>query len=165
MNKLHSLYTSFTLNRMIIVLLLGLFWLSICFGTSHVLAEELSPVGLWKTVSDKTGEPKSFVMITLENGELVGKIEKLIRKPGQNPNPLCKNCPGDKKDQPIQGMGILWGLTEDEDEWSGGYILDPNNGKSYKCLVQVVENGRKLQVRGYIGFSIFGRTQIWHRVE
>ena len=133
--------------------------------TSVLHAQNLSPEGHWKTISDKTGEARSFVKIWIDKGKLLGKIDKLIRKPGQDPNPLCKKCQGEKKDQPIIGMTILWDLTQDDDEWNGGYILDPDNGKSYRCIVKVVDNGRKLHVRGYIGFSLFGRTQAWHRVH
>ncbi len=131
----------------------------------HLLAQDLSPEGRWKTVSDKTGKATSVVRVWIDDGELRGKVEELIRKPGQNPNPMCKKCQGEKKDQPVKGMTILWGFTQDEDEWNGGYILDPDNGKTYRCIVRVVDNGRKLHVRGYIGFSLFGRTQVWHRAE
>ncbi len=130
-----------------------------------LFAQDLSPQGHWKTISDKTGEARSFVKLWMDKGTLFGKIDKLIRKPGQDPNPLCKKCQGEKKDQPIIGMTIMWDLTQDDDEWNGGYILDPDNGKSYRCIVKVVDNGRKLHVRGYIGFSLFGRTQVWPRVH
>ena len=132
---------------------------------SELLAESLSPVGLWNTVDDKTGEAKSFVRVWSEHGELLGKIEKLIRKPGQNPDPVCSKCAGDKKDKPITGMTIMWGLAQDGDAWAGGYILDPNNGKTYRCKVKLEPGGSKLSVRGYMGFSLFGRSQTWLRVE
>ncbi len=131
----------------------------------HLLAQDLSPEGRWKTISDKTGEAQSFIKIWIDNEELIGKIEKLVRKPGEDPNPLCDLCSGEKKDQPIKGMTFLWGFTQDEDEWNGGYILDPDNGKTYTCVIKVVENGRKLHVRGYILFRFLGRTQVWHRAE
>ncbi len=126
-------------------------------------AESLSPVGQWQTVSDVTGKATSIVRISLENGELVGMIEKLIREPGQDPNPLCTECPDEKKDQPVQGMTILWGLEQDDEEWNGGFILDPDNGKTYRSELRVTDGGEKLEVRGYIGFSLFGRTQVWIR--
>jgi uncharacterized protein (DUF2147 family) len=129
------------------------------------MAENLSPVGLWKTVDDKTGEARSFLRIWLDKGELFGKVEKLIRKPGENPNPLCDECSGDKKDKPIMGMTIMWGLKQDGETWSGGHILDPDNGTTYKCRVKIVDGGEKIDVRGYIGFSLLGRSQIWHRAE
>ncbi len=131
----------------------------------HLLAQDLSPEGRWKTISDKTGKAESILKVWIEDGKLSGKIVQLFPPPGKDPNPICNKCSGEKKDQPIKGMTILWGFTHDEDEWNGGYILDPDNGKTYRCIVRVVDNGRKLHVRGYIGFSIFGRTQVWHRAE
>ena len=61
-------------------------------------------------------------------------------------------------------MAILWGLAEDHEEWNGGYILDPKNGKTYKCEMKLEDGGKKLTVRGYIGFSLLGRSQTWIRV-
>ena len=92
-------------------------------------------------------------------------MTELFPKPDQDPNPLCTKCPDGQKDQPIIGLTILSDLTQDGDEWSGGDILYPDNGKSYSCYIKLEEKGRKLHVRDYIGFSLFGRTQIWHRVE
>lgn len=135
------------------------------FQATLVSAENLSPIGRWKTISDKTGEATSIVTITQENNMLVGRVSELFRKPGQNPNPICKKCPDDQKDQPIIGLTILNGLKQDGDEWNGGEILDPDNGKNYSCYVKVIENGSKLEVRGYIGFSLLGRTQTWIRAE
>ena len=151
-------------HRMMVLTVFVMLFISWAFP-SALYAENLSPVGYWKTIDDNTGEVNSFVRIWTDKGTLYGKIEKLIRKPGQDPNPICKKCSGERKDQPIQGMTFLWGFTQDEDEWSGGYIMNPNNGKNYRCIVKVIENGRKLYVRGYILFSIFGVTEVWHRAD
>ncbi len=134
------------------------------FGTD-LYAQNLSPEGRWKTISDKTGRVRSIVKIWIENGNLSGKIEELIRKPGQNPNPICRKCQGERKNQAIKGMTFLWGFTQDGDEWNGGYILEPGSGKTYKSIVKVADDGRKLHVRGYVLIPLFGRTQVWHRVE
>lgn len=128
-------------------------------------ADSASPVGLWKTIDDERGEVKSLVRIFEEDGSLVGMIAKLFPKPGKDPNPVCDQCSGDKKDKPILGMVILWGLTKQDDEWSGGFILDPNKGKTYKCKIKLEEAGGALTVRGYIGFSLLGRSQTWIRME
>lgn len=130
---------------------------------SFASEESTTPIGLWETVSDVTGEATGTVRITLEDGGLVGRIEKLIRKPGEDPNPLCTKCPDEKKDQPVQGMTILWGLEKDDEEWNGGYVLDPDDGRTYRSELRVTDDNRKLEVRGYIGFSLFGRTQVWNR--
>lgn len=127
-----------------------------------------SAVGRWKTIDDETKEAKSIVVITEVDGQLVGKIEKLFRKEGEDQNPKCDKCSGDKKDQPIIGMQILKGLKKDkgsETKWSGGEILDPKNGKTYSCKIEVIEDGKKLKLRGFIGFSLLGRTQIWEREQ
>jgi len=135
-------------------------------ATSSVgLADSASPVGLWKTIDDETGEVKSLVRISEENGSLVGTIDKIFPKPGKDLNPVCDKCPGEKKDQRLLGMGILWGLTKDGEEWSGGFILDPKNGKIYKCKIKLEGAGGTLTVRGYIGFSLLGRSQTWVRMD
>lgn len=128
-------------------------------------AEDLTPVGRWTTIDDSTHKPKSVIRIWEEDGKLLGKIESLILEPGEDPAPKCDKCDGERKDQPVIGMVILWGLTRDGKEWSGGKILDPDNGKTYRCLVEPVEGGAKLKVRGYIGISLLGRTQVWVKAD
>ncbi len=128
-------------------------------------AAEATPVGLWRTIDDKTGKERSLVRITEVNGELHGSIEKLVREPNEDPNPMCDKCSGDKRGKPVLGMMILSGLKRDGKEWTGGEILDPNNGKTYKCKMSVDESGKKLNVRGFIGVALLGRTQVWLREE
>jgi len=125
--------------------------------------DPMSPVGIWTTVDDATGKPKSLVRIWEKGGKLYGAILKLINPKDGNPNPLCDKCPGAKKDKPIVGMMIINGLTRDGDEWSGGTILDPESGNTYKVYLEVLPGGKKLKVRGYIGISLLGRTQYWVR--
>ena len=124
-----------------------------------------TPVGVWRTIDDKTGKEKSLVRISEVNGELRGTIEKLFREPGEEPNPNCDKCPGDKKNKPVIGMTILTGLKSDGQEYAGGDILDPANGKTYKCKMWTSDGGKKLNVRGFIGVSVLGRTQVWVRAE
>ncbi len=119
-------------------------------------------VGKWKTVDDVTGNAKSIIKIYKENGKYYGKVAEILT-PGES-NKVCSLCEGNKKDQRIQGMIILTDLVKDGDEWNNGEILDPNNGKTYSCYV-TLENANKLKVRGYIGFSLLGRTQYWYKVE
>lgn len=125
------------------------------------LAIAQSPIGLWKTIDDETGNAKSHVEIYEQNGKLHGKVVKLLADASTS---VCSNCSGKKKDQPIEGMEILEGLTKYKDYWSYGKILDPNNGKVYKCSVWT-DGSDKLKLRGYIGISALGRNQVWHRVE
>jgi uncharacterized protein (DUF2147 family) len=128
-------------------------------------ASELSPVGLWRTVDDNTGKPRGLVRLTQVNGAYQGKIEKIFPKPGEDENPRCDKCDGTRQGQPILGMTILWGLTERGEEYQGGEILDPETGKVYRVKMKVEDEGQKLLVRGFIGFSLLGRTQVWLRQE
>ncbi len=121
-----------------------------------------SPVGQWKTVDHKTGQARAIVAIREVNGELHGRVVKLFHPPA--PHPLCLKCAGALKNQPVLGMRILWGMRQDGNQWSGGQILDPENGDIYRCTMSVENGGSELDVRGYIGVSIFGRTEKWVRV-
>ena len=120
-------------------------------------------IGKWKTIDDETGEAKSVVEFYEKDGKLFGKIIKLYRRPGQDPDPICKECP---KDDPryrkkVIGMEIIRDLTKDGDEYVGGTVLKPDEGKIYKCKVWL-EN-KKLKIRGYWGF--FYRTQTWLKAD
>jgi uncharacterized protein (DUF2147 family) len=129
-----------------------------------VLAQT-SPAGLWKTIDDQTGKPKSLVRITESQGEYQGRIEKLFRPAGEEQNPTCDKCEGANKDQPILGMTIITGMKPEGDEYGGGRILDPASGKVYKSTMRLLDDGKKLNVRGYVGVPLFGRTQTWIREE
>jgi uncharacterized protein (DUF2147 family) len=123
-----------------------------------------TPVGLWKTIDDDGKTEKSLVRITDSGGVLSGKIEKIFDADKQDSK--CDKCSDDRKDQPVLGMVILRNLKQDADDkdiWSGGEILDPNNGKTYKARLKPLEGGKQLQMRGYLG--PFYRTQVWHRVQ
>ncbi|MEX0959003.1 MAG: DUF2147 domain-containing protein [Burkholderiales bacterium] len=124
-----------------------------------------SPVGVWRTIDDKTETERSIVRIVEVDGVLQGTVEQIVTRPDEDPKHLCDECKGERKDQPIIGMTIFWGLKQDNKVWSGGQILDPKNGKIYRCKMTLADDGRTLDVRGYIGISLLGRTQTWHRVE
>ncbi len=143
-----------------------LFLLTIFVSSFIFPSDKASPIGFWKSIDDKTGKAKSVIKIKQTDGSLQGKILKLLDREGKDPNPKCKKCTDElRKNQPIIGMKILSNLKKDGNEWSGGKILDPKNGKEYKCYIKVLDNGKKLKVRGYIGFSLFGRTQYWYRIK
>lgn len=129
-----------------------------------IAAENDSPVGKWKTFDDKTGRAKSIVQIREENGELTGKVLEVLESPA-GPHPVCRPCEGERKDQPVEGMTILWGAKKNGDAWDGGEILDPQNGRIYHVSLTLLDNGQKLEVHGYIGISAIGRSQIWQRQE
>lgn len=126
----------------------------------HPAHADDSPVGFWKTIDDDGKTAKSYVHITEKDGVLSGKVTRLLQKPQDT---LCEECAGDKKDQPIVGMEILWGLKKEKEGnvFSGGKILDPDNGKEYRC--KIWREGDTLKVRGYIAFLY--RTQTWFPVK
>lgn len=128
-------------------------------------AQQASPVGLWKTFDDGTGKAKSLVRITESGGALLGRVEKVFLPPEEDQNPLCIKCTGAKKDKQVIGMVIMSGLKKDGAEYTGGEILDPDNGKVYRSKLAVLDGGRKLTVRGYIGMPLLGRSQVWTREE
>ncbi|HEY0974217.1 MAG TPA: DUF2147 domain-containing protein [Solimonas sp.] len=126
-----------------------------------VWAADGGPVGTWKTVDDKTGKEKALIEIRERSGVLHGRIVHLFDP--SKPNPLCEKCEGERRDQPIRGLEVLWGLKPDGDHWSGGQILDPEEGQIYKASLRLADGGEALEVRGYIGVSLLGRTQTWVR--
>src|SRR5512133_184894 len=133
-------------------------------GVAVILAENDSPVGVWKTFDDKTGRLKSIVQITEKGGELSGKVLQVLESPF-GPHPLCKPCQGERKDQPVEGMTILWGAKKNGASWSEGEILDPENGRIYRLTLTPMDGGEKLEVHGFIGVSVIGRSQTWQREE
>ena len=117
--------------------------------------------GKWKTIDDETGQEKSIVEIFKKSdGKYYGKVTQLLIKPA---NPNCVDCKDDRKNKPILGMEVVRGLKKDGNEFTGGTITDPKTGKTYKCTI--TRSGDKLNVRGYIGFSLIGRNQTWHKLK
>ena len=118
--------------------------------------------GKWNSTNDDTGKIDSVVEIYEKNGKAFAKIVEI--KDANRQNAVCEQCSGKNKNKPILGLEILTGLEKDDDEWSGGKILDPRNGKIYKCFIKL-EEPNKLKLRGYIGFSLLGKTKYWTRAE
>jgi uncharacterized protein (DUF2147 family) len=121
-----------------------------------------SPIGLWKTIDDKTGAARAIVRIYEQHGLLFGKIEGSFT-PGAE-HRVCAVCDDERKDQPMLGLIIIRNMKHTDDEYSGGDILDPDTGRVYRCKMHV-EGGTRLVLRGYIGFSLLGRNQTWQRVQ
>lgn len=118
-------------------------------------------IGHWKAIDDKDNQPSSHIEIFELNGKFHGKIVKLYDQPLDT---VCKECKGAKKNQPVLGMEILWGMKLNDNSWTGGKIMDPENGSTYKCKLSL-DDPNTLSVRGYIGIPALGRTQKWYRVE
>ena len=121
-----------------------------------------SPVGLWRTIDDQTRQEKSLVRIFERDGALFGRIERILT---DQSDAKCTKCVDERRDQPVLGMTIITGMRRAGEQWEGGRILDPNNGKVYASLMRLLEGGRKLEVRGYVGSAILGRSQVWLREE
>ncbi|MDQ1160930.1 uncharacterized protein (DUF2147 family) [Chryseobacterium sp. SORGH_AS 447] len=116
--------------------------------------------GKWKTIDDETKQAKSIVEIYKRGDQYYGKVYQLLIKPA---NPNCTECKDDRKNKPILGLEIIRGLKKDGNEFTDGTITDPKTGKTYKCTIK--REGDKLNVRGYLGISAFGRTQTWQKVN
>lgn len=144
---------------------LSLLMLGFALSLSQTLwAAEATPAGLWKTIDDTINKPRSLIRITEQNGVYSAVVEKGLLETDTG-DKVCDKCTDERKGQKIIGMTIAKGLKKNGNKYDGGEILDPDNGKVYKCKMTLDESGNNLEVRGYIGISLIGRSQIWHRVE
>ncbi len=135
-----------------------LLFVSVLFTTSIVMAQ--SPLGNWTVLDDKTGKKRAIIQISEAGTNLNGTVVTIYPRP--NDTGVCKKCPGTFKDKPIKGLRVMWDLKEQgNNEWDGGQALDPETGKIYRAKMTL--KGDKLYVRGYIGLSLLGRTQVWTR--
>ena len=137
--------------------------LPLCLAALSAQAAD-SAAGRWKTIDDKTGKVKSIVEISqAANGGLSGKVVEILQS-DKGPNPVCDGCEGANKNKPVKGMTILWNLSQDKgshSKWSGGTILDPANGKTYKSKLELQPGGKKLDMSGCVAFIC--RAQTWVR--
>ncbi len=135
-------------------------------GSALSSMAQSTPVGLWKTISDKDGSVTSEVRVVDTAGVLSGRIERTFRT-DVKADAKCDLCKDDRKDQPIIGLEIIRGLGKSpmKDVWDGGTVVDPDNGTVYKLKMTPIDGGKKLEVRGFVGFSLFGRTQTWIRAQ
>lgn len=137
------------------------------FAIAQGALAQATPVGVWKTVDDSTKKERTLVHITEVDGVLTGKVEKYL-DPTIDATAKCDKCDDDRKGQPILGMAILRDIKKDPEKagvWSGGTVLDPGNGKVYRAQLTPLEGGAKLEMRGYLGAPMFGRSQTWIRAE
>lgn len=126
-------------------------------------ADDPSPAGLWRTFDDNTGRERGLVRIWEQDGILYGNVAGTV-DPAEAKR-TCGKCRDDRKGQPILGLNIIRGMKRDGDRWDGGQILDPERGETYRCSMRLQEGGSKLVVRGYLGISLLGRSQVWVRVQ
>jgi len=131
-------------------------------AVAGIFSAQAQVTGRWKTIDDETGQAKSIVEIYEQNGKIYGKVVEILNPAKKNAK--CAKCKGGDKDKPIEGLVIIKGLTKDGNEYTDGDILDPNKGKLYSCTIKL-DGKDKLDVRGYMGISMLGRSQTWHRVK
>jgi uncharacterized protein (DUF2147 family) len=127
-------------------------------------AADNSAAGLWQSIDDKTGKPRSHIRVYNNSGEFSAVVEKGLLDTDTG-DAVCSKCKDERKDKPIIGMTILDGMKQRGHVYEGGQILDPENGKIYRCKMKLDSTGNLLEVRGFIGISLFGRSQMWTRVE
>ena len=150
-----------TIIQSLIHMLVSVLFVLLAYAMSF--AQDNSIVGKWKTIDDETGDAKSIVQIYEKNDKYYGKIVKLFRNEGEDPDPICDKCPedDDRYNQKVIGMEIIRDMEQAGNKYKDGTILDPKKGKIYKCKLWI-EDGN-LQVRGYL--LVFFRTQTWLREE
>lgn len=134
---------------------MNLLFVALLFFTQPTTVE-----GTWVNIDDETGVEKSEIVLYVEAGKLYGRIERLLLPEDQGK--VCEKCSGKDKNQPIEGLVIVNGLRQEGNVWTDGEIMDPANGKSYDCTIKL-DDDNTLNVRGYLGFSFLGRTQVWKR--
>jgi uncharacterized protein (DUF2147 family) len=129
-----------------------------------VRAAEPTATGLWEQVDEKTGKPESWFKITERNGIYEGAFVKIFFKPGEDPNWVCDKCQGADKGRPVQTLTLIRGMRRNGLSYEGGTIMDPRDGQVYRALMRLNPDGQTLEVRGYLGISLFGQSQIWHKL-
>lgn len=134
--------------------------ITVMFIGFSVAGKSQTIFGKWNSFNEETNKKESVIEVYQKDGKAYAKIIEILNE--DRKNATCTECKGDRKNEPILGMNILTGLKKDDDEWSGGKILDPKNGKEYKCYIKLLDKNT-LKIRGYIGVSLFGRTAIWKR--
>ena len=137
------------------------FFLTVLLSTCSLLAAEPSPAGLWKTFDDRTQKPRGLIRLYEQDGAIFGRIEASVDP--KEAREICEKCSGDLKNKPVVGMVVMKGMRKQGSGYGGGEILDPDTGWVYRCKMNVEDGGKRLVVRGYLGFSVLGRSQIWLR--
>jgi uncharacterized protein (DUF2147 family) len=131
---------------------------------AQLRAAEPSAVGLWEPVDEKSGKPETWFKITERNGIYQGNIVKIFFKPGEDENWTCDKCEGDERGKPVLGLALIKGMKRNGNSYEEGTIMDPRDGSVYRALMKLSPDGQKLEVRGYLGISLFGRSQTWNRL-
>lgn len=142
-------------------------WLGFSLIVSTASAEPPGLTGLWRTVSDVDGRPRALVRLDPSPRGMRGVVAGSLR-PEADAETICSRCSGARKDQPLIGMEILWNMHPKQGDpltYEGGHILDPDTGSVYSARITMSPDGERLTVRGFIGLSVLGRSQVWERVS
>jgi uncharacterized protein (DUF2147 family) len=139
------------------------FFLTGLLLSAPLLAIDVSPVGVWKTIDDNTHKPRGVIRLYEQNGEIFGRVEASLDP--REASEVCSKCEDDRRNKPVIGMVVIRHMTRHGKEYSGGDILDPDTGWIYRCRFTLQDGGRALIVRGFLGLALFGRSQTWYRIE
>ncbi len=152
------------MRRVVFIAALGLCLLAPMLARAGVDEQLPTAAGVWQQVGDD-GKVGALVTISEEDGVYVGRLTQLFLEPGEDPNPICTECPGERRNHPILGLVFIEGMKQSGLDYEDGTILDPETGKVYHATMHLSPDGTRLTVRGYIGLEIFGKSQTWTRVE
>jgi len=133
-------------------------------GVVPLRAAEQTAVGLWEQVDEGSGKAESWFKISERSGVYVGNVVKIFFKPGEDENWVCDKCEGSEKGAPVLGLALIKGMQRNGLTYENGTIMDPRDGSVYRALMKLSPDGQKLEVRGYLGISLFGRSQVWKRL-
>jgi len=136
---------------------------ALLLASTSVPALEATPEGVWRTIDDTTHKPRGLIRVFEKNGQIFGRIEASFDP--KEAKEVCDRCSGDRKDKPVIGMIVMRNMKKRGGEYDGGDILDPDTGLVYKCRFTMEDGGRRMVVRGYVGFALLGRSQVWLRQE
>jgi uncharacterized protein (DUF2147 family) len=133
-------------------------------GTLVAPAAELTAAGLWEQVDENSGKAESWFKISERGGVYEGNVVKIFSKPGEDENWVCNKCEGSEKGAPVLGLTLIKGMQRNGLAYENGTIMDPRDGSVYRARMKLSSDGQKLEVRGYLGISLLGRSQVWNRL-
>ena len=133
-------------------------------STLGASAADPTAIGLWEQVDESSGKAESWFKISERNGAYEGNIVKIFFKPDEDPNWACDRCEGSEKGAPVLGLALIKGMQKNGLSYENGTILDPRDGSVYRALMKLSPDGQKLEVRGFLGIALFGRSQVWNRL-